>query len=486
MAEFKGEATDQPVYMNRDQIKAWEPYKQAPTDSNYKENVQTRMKKVGHWSKHQVAGKRWGIGCVSLEVTQRCNLDCTLCYLSDNSEAVKDTPLEEIFRRIEMIRAHYGPNTDVQISGGDPTLRDHNELVLIVRKIRAEQMRCSFFTNGIKASRELLSNLAKEGLTDVAFHVDLTQERKGYATEMELNKIRKDYIERARGLGLNIIFNTTVYANNFKEVPQLVRFFIDNSDMVSFASFQLQADTGRGVLRERDFVITQETMMAQIREGAGININFDVPLIGHPKCNKYSNLLSINGRLYDFFDDPEFIMDFLNNTTEVEFDRNRKMQTAINSVVAAAKQPHLLVPGLKFVGKKLWQTKADLIKAKGKVNKIGFFIHNFMDACKLEEDRVEGCVFMVATNEGPISMCMHNAKRDHFILQPVKLQDAKIWNPLTGELLEEKVAENIFKSAQLVDPQSLPLKHTKGRVRAEKMVTKKAGTPPPTSPEVNS
>lgn len=29
------------------------------------------------------------MGWVTLEITQRCNLDCTLCYLSENSEAVK-------------------------------------------------------------------------------------------------------------------------------------------------------------------------------------------------------------------------------------------------------------------------------------------------------------------------------------------------------------------------------------------------------------
>jgi uncharacterized radical SAM superfamily Fe-S cluster-containing enzyme len=465
---------EEPKYMSRTEIKSWEPYKEFPKDGDFKANVQARMKDIGHWNKHQIAGKRWGIGCVSLEVTQRCNLDCTLCYLSDKSEAVKDMPLEEVFRRIEMIRKHYGPDTDVQISGGDPTLRNHDELVLIVRKIISEQMRCSFFTNGIKATRELLTNLAKEGLTDVAFHVDLTQERKGYTTEMELNKVRLEYLERAKGLGLNIIFNTTVYANNFKEVPDLVIFFIKHSDQISFASFQLQADTGRGVLRERDFVITQETMMDQIRKGAGININFGVPLIGHPKCNKYSNLLSINGKLYDFFDDAEFIMDFLNNTTEVEFDRQKKFQTAVRSVVAAAKKPHLVIPGLKFVAKKLWQTKADLIKAKGKVNKIGFFIHNFMDACKLEEDRVHGCVFMVATKEGPISMCMHNAKRDHYILQPVKMANKRVWNPLTGELVEEKNTEVVVQATESLDAKSLPLKHAKGRVRAEIMSAKMA------------
>ena len=55
------------------------------------------MQKLGLWSPKQQMGTRWPIGCVALEITQRCNLDCTLCYLSEHSEAVRDIPLQEIF-----------------------------------------------------------------------------------------------------------------------------------------------------------------------------------------------------------------------------------------------------------------------------------------------------------------------------------------------------------------------------------------------------
>src|SRR5258708_37696934 len=81
-----------------------------------------RMTRTGQWRGNQLLGRRWAIGCVALEVTQRCNLDCTLCYLSDMSEAVHDLPLEEILRRIDLIAQHYGPNTGVHGTGGGPTL----------------------------------------------------------------------------------------------------------------------------------------------------------------------------------------------------------------------------------------------------------------------------------------------------------------------------------------------------------------------------
>jgi 7,8-dihydro-6-hydroxymethylpterin dimethyltransferase len=163
------------------------------------QRIAERMQRTGQWGPAQAAGRRWTMGCVSLEVTQRCNLDCTLCYLSDSAEAVRDIPLQELFRRIDSIAALYGPNTDVQISGGDPTLRDKDELSQIVRYVRLRGMRASLFTNGILLTREWLERLAGDGLNDVAFHVDMTQERKGYASEADMNTLRLHYINMARG-----------------------------------------------------------------------------------------------------------------------------------------------------------------------------------------------------------------------------------------------------------------------------------------------
>lgn len=187
----------------------------------------------------QTLGRTQAVGCVALEITQRCNLDCTLCYLSEHSESVPDLPLAELKRRLEVIREQFGAGTNVQITGGDPTMRPADELVEIVRYTRSLKLSPALFTNGIKATRRLLQRLADAGLADVAFHVDTTQERPGYATEADLNAVREDYLARARGLGLPVYFNTTVHHGNFHELPELVRFFVQHADQVGIASFQM-------------------------------------------------------------------------------------------------------------------------------------------------------------------------------------------------------------------------------------------------------
>src|SRR6186997_1709021 len=80
----------------------------------------------------QILGRRSTIGCVALEITQRCNLDCTLCYLSDYSESVPDPPMAELKAKADAIKRLFGVQTNVQITGGDPTLRKREELVEIV------------------------------------------------------------------------------------------------------------------------------------------------------------------------------------------------------------------------------------------------------------------------------------------------------------------------------------------------------------------
>ena len=232
----------------------------------------------------------------ALEITQRCNLDCELCYLSESSQALKDLPLEEVYRRIAMIRAQYGEGTDVQITGGEPTLRPRAELVAIVRRAREARLRPALFTNGIRASRALLVELAAPGLEDVAFHVDLTQQRRGYATEAALDALRLEYIGRARGLPLAVFFNTSVCEANLDAVPGIAAFFLRYADCVRMASFQLHADTGRGALRGRGPRVSVTAVADRIQTGIGTRLDFDVMDIGHRRCNRYAMALVANGR----------------------------------------------------------------------------------------------------------------------------------------------------------------------------------------------
>jgi 7,8-dihydro-6-hydroxymethylpterin dimethyltransferase len=439
------------------------------------------MHAAGQWQPWQVVGRRMAIGCVALEVTQRCNLDCTYCYLSESSEALLDIPLAEVMRRIDLIHTHYGPGTDVQVTGGDPTLRNADELSQIVARIRALGMRASLFTNGIRASRALLERLCAAGLEDVAFHVDVTQVRKGFSTEFELNALRDEYIERARGLPLSVFFNTTVCADNFADVPALVQFFLARSDVVRLAAFQIGAATGRGTADVREN-ISIAALEAQIAKGTGTPLEFGAMSAGHQDCNRYA-LGVVVGRPADTNEKPPLVIDaladkafihrILERTPHLTFDRRLKRDSVISLARFLLREPGLLLGVAKRVASAAWRARGALFAARGRVSKLSFHIHNFQAADALDRTRCEACSFHVMTPEGPLSMCVHNAKRDAYLLVPAKVsggQAVKFWNPATGALgghMPEAIAVSLNrknargKAKQRVEPARVREKATK-------------------------
>jgi MoaA/NifB/PqqE/SkfB family radical SAM enzyme len=384
--------------------------------------AKTRQRMGKFFVDNQFLGRKRSIGCVSLEISQRCNLNCSLCYLSENANDVADIPLPELLKRLDEIRINYGVGTNVQISGGDPTLRDRGELLEIVRYARNIGLQPALFTNGIKCPRDLLEELAECGLSDVAFHVDLTQKRNGYQTEEELNAVRREYIERARGLPIMVIFNTTVFEDNFHELPKLIEFFVSQADMVGMASFQLQAETGRGELRERHECVSLESVQRKIDIGSKTNFPWNSIIIGHPECHSYSAGLVVNGNVYPLLNDEKLIGDFLRDFGHVHHDRRDTFfKIGMDYLKADATKPGWYFKLMKFFLPKLWQARRDIFIARGKMSLISFFAHNFMDASCLDPERIDACSFMVMSPDGPVSMCAHNAKRDDFVLRPLDI-----------------------------------------------------------------
>ena len=172
---------------------------------------------------NQVLGRRSTVGCVALEITQRCNLDCTLCYLSESSESVKDVPLEVLFERASTgsgrrygrgrERAGHGRGPDAprarassSRSCGDIAERGPPPLPLHERhQGDARPAR--------RSSRRPASSTSRSTWTR-------PRAARRYPTEASLNAVRREYIERARGLGIAVIFNTTVHARQPRGDPR--------------------------------------------------------------------------------------------------------------------------------------------------------------------------------------------------------------------------------------------------------------------------
>ena len=262
----------------------------------------------------------------------------------------------------------------------------------------------------------------------------MTQRRKGYASEGDLDALRLRYLEMARGLPLSVMFNTTVFAGNLHEIPALADFFARHNDVVRFASFQLGADTGRGTAPGSDpATVTQRAVCEAIERGAGVKLDFDALQAGHRACNRYAVLLSIGRHRFDALADAAFAARAMHATADAVLDRGQGWRGAWSLARVVGRKPRLW-GGLARQALRIgWRSREawwlDGARAPP-VRKLSFFVHSFMDGRALEAERVEACVFMAATIDGPVSMCAYNAQREGLLLRPVLLADGSVWQPL--------------------------------------------------------
>ena len=147
----------------------------------------------------------------------------------------------------------------------------------------------------------------------------------------------------------------------------------------------------------------------------------------------------------DVLTDPPLYERFLEEFRNVLFDRRDVKRTARKVIGVALLNPYWLIRGGAFLIKKLWSVRTALWRRE-RIGKMTFFIHNFMDSEALDPERIRNCSFMVMTDDGPISMCEHNARRDDFILKPIALSSYTLrdvlWDPRSGRI--ERFSEKVF------------------------------------------
>ena len=109
---------------------------------------------------------------VLLEVTDRCNLHCAVCFADSGHGGGEDPSLEKISWLLERAMAAAG-SCNLQLSGGEPTLRDDlPEIVEIAQRIGYSFIQVN--TNGFRlaADRDYARRLLGTGLSSVFLQFD--------------------------------------------------------------------------------------------------------------------------------------------------------------------------------------------------------------------------------------------------------------------------------------------------------------------------
>ena len=107
-----------------------------------------------------------------IEVTARCNLRCPVCFADVPEKCHHDPDMDQIENILKNIR-HTAGDTPIQLSGGEPTLRD--DLPEIVRRARALGFgHIQINTNGLRIAEDFAyaKSLQEAGVTDFFLQFD--------------------------------------------------------------------------------------------------------------------------------------------------------------------------------------------------------------------------------------------------------------------------------------------------------------------------
>ena len=182
---------------------------------------------------------------VAWNLTQRCNLACSHCYISAGPWQPRDGEITlEEFKRIADEVLELSPGAMFVLTGGEPLVR--KDLEDIARYSVQRGATAVVGTNGVGLTQERIASLQEAGVTGVAVSIDSldaethNQFRHGQAAlEGTLAAI-----DRLREAGLDFIVQTTATRENQHELQSLVAFSAEKG-AVSFNLYFL-VETGRG------------------------------------------------------------------------------------------------------------------------------------------------------------------------------------------------------------------------------------------------
>jgi hypothetical protein len=387
----------------------------------------------------------------NVDLTNRCNLTCPVCFANANAAGYLYEPsFEQVRGMLKTLREQRPvPNRVVQFSGGEPTLYPRfHDVLRMATEMGFTHIQCA--TNGIEfADAEFARKCKEAGLHTLYLQFDGVSDEVYLRTRgQRLLDKKLACIENCRQAGLKIIFVPTIVKGvNDHQIGDMIRLAIDNVDCVSGFSFQPVCFTGRINRRELESKrFTQSDLAHAVADQTGLtdkyedwfplscispfskllsNLqNYNRPnLTSHPHC-AMGTYLYVHPQtktavpITRFFDMPAMLRDIDLLARQAEGARF-KMFTKINAWHKLRRhfRPQFAPPGLtfeRFLQTLQGMTDHDYGRGKGD----GTFTYktllvagmHFMDAYNYDFARVKRCVIHYSAPNGLVyPFCIYNS-----------------------------------------------------------------------------
>jgi hypothetical protein len=365
-----------------------------------------------------------------IDVTNRCNLRCPICFAHAGAAGYLYEPTKDQIRRMLVNLRSNKPVKPpaLQFSGGEPTVReDLPELVRMAKEMGFLHVEIN--SNGLKMADSLdyCKKLKDVGVDTIYLQFDgVTPEPYLVARGFDLYDIKIQAINNLRNAGFHSValVPTLVKGVNDDQIGDILRFAIENRDVIRCVNFQPVSITGRISRRERrEMRITiPDLMRLAEKQTNGLIPKSDwypvpaaVPLttvLGllqneeyidlscHPHCGMATYLVIDDEAksIGEYLDIKGFIEDL--RTARDNLQRDRKIRgrlSVIKSIVKNAKPGLFKKYLLPLMTDASFEHLSDLHH-----NMIMIGSMHFMDPYNFDVDRVQRCLIHYATPDGKI------------------------------------------------------------------------------------
>ena len=336
--------------------------------------------------------------CTALvEITQRCNLRCPICFASSGAVGT-DLDHDTLARMFDQIMVRT-KGCNIQLSGGEPTVRhDLPEIVAMARKAGFDFVQVN--TNGLRLAEdpELAPRLAEAGLASVFLQFDgVTEDVFTAMRGRPLLDIKIRAIDHAAKAGLGIVLVPTIRRDvNLGQLWDIVRFGLERQPFVRGVHFQPMSYFGRYPANfTPDHVTLPEVMSGLAGQSGGIvsTDDFLPPGCEHALC-------SFSGKFVTR-EDGGFTR--LGRAT-CDCTPKPAEAGALKSIGVTARQ---------WAAPKISETEPDndldRFLARAKTHSFTISSMAFQDAWNLNLERLQGCCIHVAQPDGRlIPFCAFN------------------------------------------------------------------------------
>lgn len=299
--------------------------------------------------------------CLTLvELTDRCNLSCPICYADSGIEEISATTqkprrhrsLEEIEKMLDAIVANEGEPQIVQLSGGEPTL--HPEFFAVMDLVKQRPIKHLMInTNGVRIAK------------DRKFCDRLSQYKPGIEIYLQFDSFEKAALEELRGVDLREVREQAIaHLNEYNLSTTLVvtlKKGLNDGEIGKIIDYALQQKCIRGVTFQpiqvagrlenfdpkQDRYTLTEVRRSILQQSPHFKSEDILPVPCHPDCLAMAYALKMDGKVIPLTGllDPTSYVNIMPNS--VLYEQNEALKQKIFDLFSTSHSPNSATTSLK-------------------------------------------------------------------------------------------------------------------------------------------